>query len=85
MRTIDHFIAGSGGPAAARFGEVFDPNQGSVQARVQLGTAADLERAMARAREAQLAWAATNPQRRARVMFAYRELINAKNAQVKIR
>jgi len=77
MRTIDHFIAGGGGPAAARFGEVFDPNQGSVQARVGLGTAADLERAMARAREAQLAWAATNPQRRARVMFAYRELINA--------
>ena len=77
MRTIDHFIAGGGGSAPARFSDVFDPNAGSVQARVGLGTAADLERAMAKAREAQPAWAATNPQRRARVMFAFRELINA--------
>ncbi len=76
MRTIEHFIAGGPGPAATRFSDVFDPNQGGVQARVGLGSAADLERAMAKAREAQPAWAATNPQRRARVMFAYRELIN---------
>ncbi len=76
MRTIEHFIAGGPGPAPARFSDVFDPNQGSVQARVGLGSAADLERAMVKAWEAQPAWAATNPQRRARVMFAYRELIN---------
>ena len=77
MRIIDHFIAGGGGSAATRFGDVFDPNAGGIQARVPLGTSADLERAVARAREAQPAWAATNPQRRARVMFAFRELINA--------
>lgn len=77
MRTIDHFIAGGPGPVATRFSDVFDPNAGGVQARVGLGTAQDLERAVAQAREAQPAWAATNPQRRARVMFAYRELINA--------
>ena len=76
MPTIDHFIAGGGGSAPTRFSDVFDPNQGGVQARVGLGTAADLERAMRKAREAQPAWAATNPQRRARVMFAFRELIN---------
>jgi len=56
---------------------VFDPNQGAVQARVRLGNAADLERAMEAARAAQPEWAATNPQRRARVMFSFKALVEA--------
>src|SRR3954453_12312613 len=75
LRSIDHFIGGSTFASGERQGDVFDPNQGQVQAQVRLGTAADLERAVAAAREAQPAWAATNPQRRARVMFKYKELI----------
>jgi malonate-semialdehyde dehydrogenase (acetylating)/methylmalonate-semialdehyde dehydrogenase len=75
MRTIDHLIAGSAGSAASRFTDVFDPNTGKVQARVGLGTAADLERAVAAASKAQPAWAMTNPQRRGRVMFRFKELI----------
>ena len=75
MRTIDHLIAGSAGSAASRFTDVFDPNTGKMQARVGLGTAADLERAVAAASKAQRAWAMTNPQRRARVMFRFKELI----------
>ncbi|SOB87420.1 methylmalonate-semialdehyde dehydrogenase [acylating] [Sphingomonas guangdongensis] len=76
MRDIDHVIAGGGG-SAARFGEVFDPNTGQVQARVGLGTAADLDRAVAAAQAAQPAWAATNPQRRARVLFRFKELVES--------
>jgi malonate-semialdehyde dehydrogenase (acetylating)/methylmalonate-semialdehyde dehydrogenase len=75
MRTIDHLIAGSAGSAASRFTDVFDPNTGKVQARVGLGTAADLERAVAAASKAQPAWAMTNPQRRGRVMFRFKKLI----------
>ncbi len=75
MRKIDHFIGGASYASGERQGEIFDPNQGEVQARVGLGTAADLARAMDNARAAQPAWAATNPQRRARVMFKYKELI----------
>ncbi|TCP33080.1 CoA-acylating methylmalonate-semialdehyde dehydrogenase [Sphingomonas sp. BK235] len=83
MRTIDHHIAGAastaggggGVPAAARHGNVFDPNTGQVQARVTLGTAADLDRAVAAAQAAQPGWAATNPQRRARVLFRFKELV----------
>ncbi|WP_342658381.1 CoA-acylating methylmalonate-semialdehyde dehydrogenase [Sphingomonas sp. NY01] len=76
MRVIDHVIAGAGsGTAAPRHGEVFDPNSGQVQARVPLGTAADLDRAVAAALAAQPGWAATNPQRRARVMFRFKELV----------
>ena len=81
MRQIDHVIAGQGSAratsGAGRRGDVFDPNSGQVQARVTLGTAADLDRAVAAAQAAQPGWAATNPQRRARVMFAFKALVEA--------
>ncbi|QNP44335.1 CoA-acylating methylmalonate-semialdehyde dehydrogenase [Sphingomonas daechungensis] len=77
MREIDHFIAGESYSSGERSGDVFDPNQGQVQAKVRLGTAADLERAIDAAKAAQPAWAATNPQRRARVMFKFKELVEA--------
>jgi malonate-semialdehyde dehydrogenase (acetylating) / methylmalonate-semialdehyde dehydrogenase len=74
MRQIDHFIMG-GTPAASRFADVMDPNNGGVQARVALGDAAVLDAAVAAAQKAQPAWAAMNPQRRSRVMFEYKALI----------
>jgi malonate-semialdehyde dehydrogenase (acetylating) / methylmalonate-semialdehyde dehydrogenase len=77
LREIDHFIGGESYSAGDRSGDVFDPNQGVVQAQVKLGTAADLERAIEAANAAQPAWAATNPQRRARVMFKFKELVEA--------
>ena len=80
MRDIDHFIVGGPAGASNRFGEVFDPNSGQVQARVGLGDAAVLDRAVAAAQAAQPGWAATNPQRRARVMFNFKALVE-KNMQ----
>ena len=77
MRIIDHFIAGQSVTSGSRQSDVFDPNSGKVQARVTLGDAATLEAAVAAARKAQPAWAATNPQRRARVMFRFKELVEA--------
>jgi malonate-semialdehyde dehydrogenase (acetylating)/methylmalonate-semialdehyde dehydrogenase len=77
MRKIDHFIGGASYASGERQGDVFDPNNGGVQARVGLGSAPDLARAMDNARAAQPAWAATNPQRRARVMFKFKELVEA--------
>ncbi len=77
MRTIDHFIAGGAPGPATRYGDIFDPNNGGVQARVALGDAAVLEAAVAAAQAAQPAWAATNPQRRARVMFNFKALVEA--------
>lgn len=78
MRVIDHLVAGgqtATNAAGTRQGDVFDPNSGQVQARVMLGDAALLERAVAAAQAAQPGWAATNPQRRARVMFRFKELV----------
>jgi malonate-semialdehyde dehydrogenase (acetylating)/methylmalonate-semialdehyde dehydrogenase len=76
MRVIQHFIDGAATTATPlRLGDVYDPALGKVQAQVALGDAAILDRAVANAKAAQPAWAATNPQRRARVMFRFKELI----------
>ena len=77
MRHIDHFISGYAGTTDGRMGDVFDPNSGAVQARVVLGGQTELDLAIAAARAAQPAWGATNPQRRARVLFRFKELVEA--------
>ena len=78
MRQIDHHLAtGVAAGEATRTHKVWNPSTGEVQAEVALGDAALLERAVAKAREVQPEWAATNPQRRARVMFKFKELVEA--------
>ena len=77
MRTIEHFIAGNGAGGGSRQHEIWDPNTGEVQAKVSLGGARELAWAVDAANAAQPAWAATNPQKRARVMFAYKALVEA--------
>src|SRR3546814_15154949 len=56
--------------------EVFNPATGEVEKRVPLASAAELDAAVANAREAQPAWAAVNPQRRARVLMKFVELLH---------
>ena len=76
MRNVSHFIGGQSTPwSGERTGEIFDPTIGQVQAQVDLGTVQTVADAVANARAAQPAWAATNPQRRARVMFRFKALI----------
>ena len=76
MRGIGHFIGGKAVKGkSGRFGDVFDPNTGEVQAKVAFAARAEVEQVIANAEAAQPAWAATNPQRRARVMFKFLELI----------
>lgn len=75
-REIPHFINGQRvAGTSGRYGDVFDPNTGAVQARVGLASAAELGQAVAAAKAAQPAWAATNPQKRARVLFRFKELM----------
>src|ERR1044072_9406673 len=56
---------------------MFNPNTGEVQAKVAFASKSEVESAIANAAAAQPAWAATNPQRRARVMFKFLELVQA--------
>ena len=74
MRKIGHFIGGREvAGTSGRFADVFEPMTGDVQAQVALASKAELRAAVENARTAQPEWAATNPQRRARVMMKFLE------------
>ncbi len=76
MRHIGHFIGGK--RVEGRSGRVTDlvaPHTGELQGHVALATAGELSEAVANAKGAQPGWAAQNPQRRARVMMRFLELI----------
>jgi len=76
MREIGHFIGGKTvAGRSGRSGDVFNPNTGEVQAKVAFASRSEVEAAIASAEAAQPAWAATNPQRRARVLFKFLELV----------
>ncbi len=75
---LAHFIGGKRvAGTSGSFGDVFDPNSGHVQARVPMASAAEVGAAVANAAEAQPEWAALNPQKRARVLMKFLELVNA--------
>ena len=77
MRTVEHFIGGNAAGGGSRQHDIWDPNNGEVQAKVSLGTGEELQKALDAANVAQPAWAAINPQRRARIMFAFKALVEA--------
>src|ERR1700733_15325518 len=79
MRDIPHFIDGKpfhqdGGER----GDIFDPNCGEIHGGVPLGDRAVVDEAVTAALAAQAAWAAQNPQRRSRVMFEFKRLVEAR-------
>ncbi len=75
-REINHFINGTHVTGTSgRSGDVFNPNTGEVQAKVALATADEVRSAIAAAEKAFPDWRATNPQRRARVMFEFKHLV----------
>ena len=76
MRSIGHWIDGGEIAGEGRTAEVFNPATGEVQAEVALAEAETLARAVEVAKVAQPAWAATNPQRRARVLMRFVDLLN---------
>ena len=80
MREVGHFIGGKQVPGqSGRTTEFFQPMTGEVIGRVALASRDELRQAVENAKAAQPAWAATNPQRRARVMMKFLELIAKEN------
>jgi malonate-semialdehyde dehydrogenase (acetylating)/methylmalonate-semialdehyde dehydrogenase len=63
--------------ASDRFGSVFNPSTGREIARVPLGTAEDVDRAVQAAMNALPAWAETPAVERVRVLFRFRERLVA--------
>ena len=76
MRTIGHFLNGANvAGTSGRFGDIYNPATGEVQARVSFATRAEMRKAVENAQKAFFEWSAVNPQRRARVMFNFKALV----------
>ncbi|MGE7370860.1 CoA-acylating methylmalonate-semialdehyde dehydrogenase [Neorhizobium sp. NPDC001467] len=74
---LGHFIDGKRvAGASGRHADIFNPATGEVQAQVALADVDEVRAAVASARQAQPGWAATNPQRRARVFIRFVDLLN---------
>ncbi|OCX67132.1 methylmalonate-semialdehyde dehydrogenase (acylating) [Thioclava sp. SK-1] len=77
MQEIGHWINGQRvAGTSGNYGAIMNPATGEQQAQVALATVAEVEDAIAKAAEAQVKWAAVNPQRRARVFMKFGALIN---------
>ncbi len=77
MIEYGHFIGGKAVKGTSgRTADVFQPMTGEVRARVALASKAEVAAAVENAKAAQPGWAATNPQRRARVLMKFLELAN---------
>ena len=78
MRELTHLIAGVATKGdAQRTADIFNPSTGAVQGKVWLGEASDVDAAVKAAQKVQPEWGNTNPQRRARVMLKFKELLEA--------
>lgn len=77
METLRHYVGGRYVDGSGdRFADVDNPATGELTVRVPLATTAEVDSAVATAREAFPDWAATSPSRRARVMFAFKSLLD---------
>ncbi|MDX5593597.1 CoA-acylating methylmalonate-semialdehyde dehydrogenase [Pseudovibrio sp. SPO723] len=74
---LGHFVGGKRVPGrSGRFGNIFNPATGEVTGKVALANLDELREAVANAAQAQIGWGATNPQRRARVMMQFVNLLH---------
>jgi malonate-semialdehyde dehydrogenase (acetylating) / methylmalonate-semialdehyde dehydrogenase len=78
MLDYGHFIGGKRvAGTSGRASDVFMPMTGEVQGKVALASSAEVRAAIENAKAAQPIWAATNPQRRARVLMKFLDLVHA--------
>jgi len=83
MISYGHFIGGKNvAGASGRTGEVFQPMDGTVRASVALAAKHEVRAAVENAKAAQPGWGATNPQRRARVLMKFIDLIARNNDEL---
>jgi malonate-semialdehyde dehydrogenase (acetylating)/methylmalonate-semialdehyde dehydrogenase len=80
---LHHFINGKPVPGhGTRSAPVYNPATGEVRGEVALASAEDTRAAIAAAREAFPAWAATTPLRRARILFRFRDLVEKHKSEL---
>jgi len=83
VQEIGHWIDGAPRPSTSgRTADVFNPATGAVIGRVALADEAEIAEAIASAERAQRAWGATSIAKRQAVLFAFRELLNARKGEL---
>src|SRR5688572_33363215 len=83
MLTINHWAAGAEYEGTGgNWAEVTNPATGQATARVRLASTADAAHVIAGARAAAGPWARMSLARRTQVVFAFRELLNARREEL---
>src|SRR4051794_337687 len=83
MRTIEHWVGGKSTTGnGERRGRVWNPATGEQQAEVVLASRADVDSAVRAAGEAFVEWSQASLSRRTKVLFAFRELVNAHTGRI---
>jgi malonate-semialdehyde dehydrogenase (acetylating)/methylmalonate-semialdehyde dehydrogenase len=82
-KRVSHFVDGKPWDGtAARQGEIYDPATGVVSGLVDLASADDVDAAVAAAVRAAAMWRDTSLAKRSAVMFAFREIVNARRDEL---
>ncbi|MBL1148539.1 MAG: CoA-acylating methylmalonate-semialdehyde dehydrogenase [Pseudomonadota bacterium] len=77
LAQLKHYTGGHAAPGSSdRFGDVFNPATGEVIAQVPFASAAEIDATVQIAKKAFESWSQVPPQRRARVMFRFLELLH---------
>ena len=76
MNLIEHYINGkSYSGSSNKKGKIFNPATGKQESEVILGSKADLDFAVEKAKKAFESWSNVTPLQRARIIFKFKELI----------
>jgi malonate-semialdehyde dehydrogenase (acetylating)/methylmalonate-semialdehyde dehydrogenase len=80
---LDHWVGGTAfSGASTRTSPVYNPAKGIVQREVRLASTADVDNAVATAKKAFPDWANASWAKRQTVMFAFREILNARKDEL---
>ncbi len=80
---LEHWVGGAAfAGASTRTSPIYNPAKGVVQREVRLGSTADVDAAVQAAKAAFPAWADASWAKRQTVMFAFREIVNARKEEL---
>jgi len=83
MKQVTHFINGAFTPVSSGpKGEIFDPATGQVSGTVDFASKEVVDQAVESAAKAFIEWRKTSLAKRSQVLFAFRELLNAKKEEL---
>src|SRR3954466_6432411 len=81
--TVEHWINGeSAAGQSSRTAPVYNPAKGEVARNVRLATSTDVDAAVQAAKAALPAWSGASWAKRQQVLFAFREILNARKQEV---